>query len=176
MSSIDTTSEFLLNIVAEKGGTVPSDLSGRYHAATQIEVMVTPDPGYSFYKWTVYWHYPDVFPDTSFSNPYQLTMPDCDVTMVATFGKSSELFSVTYADGPGGGFAGGMVAQYTGNYYVGSEVPIPWIRVFPGYERDKIVAYSSDGEVLWTKYDNAWAPTFKMPACDVIIMVTFKEI
>ena len=120
MSSIDTTSEFLLNIVAEKGGTVPSDLSGRYHAAKQIEVMVTPDPGYLFYRWTVYWNYPDVFPDTSFSNPYQLTMPDCDVTMVATFGESSELFSVTYSDGTGGGFAGGMVAQYTGNYYVGS--------------------------------------------------------
>ena len=173
----DIASGFRLNIVAEKGGTIPTDLNGRYPVSTLIEVVATPDPGYSFYRWTVYQNGVEIHSCDNVSNQYRLFMPDCDVKMVATFGKTSELFSVAYASGEGGGFAGGMDMCYTGTYYVGDLVPTSiMMRVHLGYTFDKTIVYSNDGEVLWTQYHDEGGPPFVMPACDVTIMVMFKEI
>jgi len=173
----DTNSGYLLNIITEGGGTVPANLNGRYSAGTQIEVAATPNLGYSFYRWIISDNDIERHSIASLTDLYKFSMPDNDVTMVATFRKSNELFSVAYVNGPGGGFAGGEVARYSGTYCVGDQIPMPlfYMRVFPGYTRDKVVAYSKDGEVLWTKHDNEWAPPFTMPACDVTIVAMFKE-
>jgi len=172
-SPSDTASGYQLKVVAEKGGTVPAGLNGRYPANTQIELTMTPNPGYKFYRWTVFDNGSKTPSYTRFSSQFLFTMPNFDVTLVASFGKASELFYLSFDHGLGGSYAAGMGNFYSGNYYVGDQPNTSFtMRVTPGYTFDKYVAYSNDGEVLWT----SGGPRFTMPACDVTFMALFKEI
>ena|GEM_PF-2676223 len=164
----------VLDVVAEEGGTIPVELNVENDSFLNwVELAAYPDPGFSFYRWYIYTGDSDVISYTISQNPTRVSV-QTDMKAVAVFRKSGEIFLLTFDSGPGGGYAAGGGSFASGAYYEGDKIPVPSLRPLPGYAYDKIVAYSSENEIIWAS-DEYPPPPITMPPHDMTIIIMFKE-
>ena len=162
----ETGAELLLNVTAEAGGTVPTELNGKYPVNTWVELTASPLPGFSFYRWTVYYGGSATLQYTRNQNPARFTLQN-DTTIVATFREANKLFHFDLID-PLGGIPAVIASFAVGNYLEGEAIGL----MVRSGEFDRWVVYSSDFEVL--EIINQNVITFVMPPHDVILAVEYK--
>ena len=167
---------YIINVSAGIGGTVPTELNGKYPAQTDIELEATPLPGFAFYIWEIV----DYLDNGSVisqwiekQNPIRWIVQH-NMDIVATFKEASELFNLNIIDGPHGGIPVGGAARYSGNYLEGETIGGLIVRSLPGWAFEGWTIYSSDYEVIGT-LDRS-VGTFAMPPYDVILVAEYREV
>jgi len=163
----ETATEFLLNVTAETGGTVPAELSGKYPPSTNIELTAYPLQGFSFYRWIIYSGDSAAPQYTRNQNPARFTLQN-DAIIIAAFRETSKLFYFDIID-PRGGIPAGIASFVAGNYLEGEAIGL----MVRSDEFERWVVYSSDFEVL--EIINQNVITFIMPPYDVILAVEYRE-
>ena len=137
----------------------------------KVVVTATPESGYSVES--VYYYENGKSDDktsiTAVNGEYSFSMPDTDVTVGATF-KENDKYTITVSPATGGN----VTVNPNGQVAAGTQVTVeaqPW----RGYEVTKIVYYESGQGSIGPK-DITTSKTFNMPAYNVTVEATFKEI
>lgn len=155
--------------VTDGGGTIHVNDNQAFHAGETVNVYVSADPGYQLKSMYAIGDDSENLWTANITNTHSFTMPDCNVTVYATFEEVPDTYIIgTNVTGQGTVNVSPASTAAAGDWVTVTATP------FEGYKL-ALLNYSFDGHT-WTPVDIMDSVPFRMPAHNITVNAVFVPV